>query len=126
MKHLWFGALLLGCLLASGAVSSYGVQQTQSRIVSQLEQAAEAGFSENWEQAEKFLTAAQGQWEKCRHFLAAFLDHDPMDEIDSLFGELKIYQKAKDSTLFAGLCQRLNQLAQAIRDSHKLNWWNLL
>lgn len=126
MKHLWIGALLLGCLLVTGAFSSYGVQTVQNRIITQLDQAAEAGFSENWEQADEFLAAAQGQWEKYREFLATMVDHEPMEQIDSLFGELEIYQKAKDPTLFTGLCQRLNQLAQAIRDAHKLSWWNLL
>lgn len=126
MKHLWIGATLLVCLLVAGGFSSYGVQQAQNPLTSQLKQAAEAGLREDWEQAEAFFVSAQTRWEKYRRFLAAFVDHKPMEEIDSLFGELEIYQKAKDPTHFAGVCSRLSQLAQAIRDAHRLSWWNLL
>ena len=126
MKHLWFGSLLLCFLLALGAMVSYGVQQVQAPLTDQLEQAAEAGFSEDWVSADGFLTAARDQWEKYRTFLAAVVDHKPMEEIDSLFGELEFYQKARDSTLFSGVCQRLGQLTQAIGEAYRLSWWNLL
>ena len=126
MKHLWIGALLLCCLLVLGAVVSYGVQQVQKPLTAQLEQAAEAGFGEDWTNAEGFLTAARDQWEKYRNFLAAVVDHKPMEEIDSLFGEVEVYQKIKDSTLFAGTCQKLGQLTQAIGEAYRLSWWNLL
>ena len=126
MKHLWIGALLLCCLLVLGAVVSYGVQQVQKPLTAQLEQAAMAGFEGDWSGAEDSLNAARDRWEKYRKFLAAVVDHKPMEEIDSLFGELEFYQKARNSTLFAGTCQKLGQLTQSIGESYRLNWWNLL
>ena len=110
----------------AGAAVSYGVQQVQKPLTAQLEQAAAAGFGGDWLDAEDFLTAAREQWEKYRNFLAAVVDHKPMEEIDSLFGQVEIYQKAKDSTLFAGTCQKLGQLTQAIGEAYRLSWWNLL
>lgn len=126
MKHLWIGLSLLLCLLVAGSVSSYGVQRVQKPVTAQLKQAAEAGLREDWEQAEVFFAAAQDRWETYRKFLAAFVEHAPMEEADSLFGELKLYQEAKNPVLFAGVCGRLSQLTQAIGDAHRLSWWNLL
>ena len=126
MKHLWISASLLLCLLLAGAFSSYGVQQAQKPLTSQLEQAADLGFGEDWAQAEAYFTAAQTRWETYRKFLAVFIDHEPMEEIDSLFGQTAFYIKAKDPVLFAGACNQLCQLAQAIGEAHRLSWWNLL
>lgn len=126
MKHLWIGISLLVCLLAAGAISSYGVQQAQKPLTAQLEQAADTGFRGDWEQAEAFFNAAQTHWEKHRKFLAALTDHEPMEEIDSLFGQTKFYIKAQDPVLFAGVCNRLSQLTQAIGEAYRLSWWNLL
>lgn len=126
MKHLWIGVWLLAGLLVAGGVSSYGVQQAQEAVTAQLEQAAEAGLREEWDQAERFFAAAQARWEKYRKFLAAFVEHGPMEEVDSLFGELEQYQKGENALLFAGTCRRLSQMTQAIGEAHRLSWWNLL
>lgn len=126
MKHLWFGALLLGCLLVAGAFSSYGVQQVQEPLTEQLEQAAQAGFSEDWILAEKLFSAARARWEKFHNSLAAIVDHEPMEQIDGLFEELEIYKEARNATLFSGVCLRLSQMTQTIGEANRLNWWNLL
>ena len=126
MKHLWIGISLLLCLLVAGFFSSYGVQQVQKPLTAQLEQAAEASFREDWDRAEELFAAARTRWEQYRKFLAAFVEHEPMEQIDSLFRELALYQKAKDFVLFAGVCRRLSQLTEAIGEAHRLSWWNLL
>ena len=126
MKHLWIGVSLLICLLVAGGISSYGVQQAQKPLTEQLEQAADMGFQEDWAQAQKHFAAAQTRWEKYRKFLAAFVDHEPMEEIDSFFGQTELYIQAKDPVLFAGVCRRLSQLTEAIGEAHRLSWWNLL
>lgn len=126
MKLFWSCGLLLTLLLAAGIASSIGVRQMQSPITQQLEQATQAGTQADWEQADALFSAALARWEKYREALAAFIDHGPMEEIDSLFEELKIYIGARDSLRFSALCSRLCQLTQAIGDSHLLSWWNLL
>lgn len=126
MKQLWLGILLLTVLLAAGLFSAFCVRWVQEPISLQLEQAAQAGFSENWEDAEKLSTAAQARWETYRNALASITDHRPMEEIDSLFGELESYQKAKDPVQFSSLCQRLSLLTKAVGEAHSLSWWNLL
>ena len=126
MKQIWFGALLLIALLLAGIVSSLGIRWVQDPIASQLEQAAQAGFCENWDRADTLCAAAHTRWETYRNALATVADHEPMEEIDSLFGELELYRRARDPVLFSGLCQRLCLLTRAVGEAHSLSWWNLL
>lgn len=126
MKQLWLSVLLLTVLLAAGLFSAFCVRWVQEPISSQLEQAAQAGFLENWEEAERLFHAAQARWETYRNALASITDHRPMEEIDSLFGELESYQKARDPVEFSSLCQRLSLLTRAVGEAHSLSWWNLL
>ena len=126
MKQFAFPILLLSALLIGGIVSSSWVRWVQAPISDHLEQAAEAGFQENWEQAEIFCDAARQRWEAYRHTLATVMDHRPMEEIDSLFGEMDFYRQAKDSALFSGICQRLSRMTQAMADTLSFSWWNLL
>ena len=126
MKQLAFGILLLAALLLGGIVSSCGIRWVQAPITAQLQQAAEAGLGEDWEQADALCDAAKTRWETYRHALAAVIDHGPMEEIDSLFGEMDVLRQAKDRVLFSSLCRRVSLLTQAIGESLSLNWWNLL
>lgn len=126
MKQLWPGLLLLTLLLVAGIFSSLGVRWVQAPISSQLEQAAQAGFSQDWDQVEALSAAAQARWEAYRSALASIADHGPMEEIDGLFGELNIYKRAKDPVLFSSLCSRLSLLTRQIGESYALNWQNLL
>ena len=126
MKPFTFPLLLLTVLLVGGIVSSYGVQWVQEPITQGLTQAAEAGFLENWDRAEALCDAARQRWEAYRHALAAVIDHEPMEEIDSLFGEMEVLRQAKDTVLFSSLCRRLSRLTDAIGDALSLSWWNLL
>lgn len=126
MKQLLFAIFLLILLLAVGVATMLGVRWVQAPISAQLEQAAQAGFSEDWSEAEKLCSAAQARWETYRDALAAFTDHRPMEEIDGLFGELESYKNAKDPVLFSSLCRRLSLLTQAIGEAQALSWWSLL
>ena len=126
MKQLWLSILLLTVLLAAGIFSSLGARWVQAPVADQLDHAAQAGFSENWELAEDLFRKAQTRWETYRNALATITDHGPMEEIDSLFGQLEFYRQAKDPVLFSSLCKRLSLLTEAIAESLSFSWWNLL
>ena len=126
MKPFAFPLLLLAALLIGGIVSSSWVRWVQEPITDGLELAAEAGALENWEQAKTLCDAARQRWEAYRHALAAVMDHRPMEEIDSLFGEMDFYRQAKNSALFSGICQRLSRMTQALGEALSFSWWNLL
>ena len=126
MKRGWFGAGLLLVLLALGITSSVLMQNFHKPLSQQLEQAGEYALEENWEKAVKIAESAEETWRKLWHFSAAVSDHEPMEQIDSLFAQLEIYRKAGDCLGFANTCASLSRQVEAMGDAHKLSWWNLL
>ena len=126
MKRSIWGITILVALLIWGIAIAAGMGTVHEGISDLLEQAAAAAELGNWQQAEELIRQAEGKWQRYHHFTAAFADHTPMDELDGLFAELMIFLKNRESPHFASTCARLSLLAQAMADSHGLQWWNLL
>lgn len=126
MKRFWIGLGILLFLLGLGTASAWGIQSIHDPIAKQLQQAGQAAADGAWDQAQTLLEDSQHRWHKWQHFTAAFADHAPMEEINSLFAELKIYAQARDALHFSALCARLAHLTQAIAESHCPFWWNFL
>jgi hypothetical protein len=124
-RSIW-GIAILVALLILGIAIAAGMGNVHEGISDLLEQAAAAAELGNWQQAEELTRQAEGKWQRYHHFTAAFADHTPMDELDGLFAELMIFLKNRESPHFASTCARLPLLAQAMADSHGLQWWNLL
>ncbi len=126
MKRLWLGIGLLGLLLILGLLLQAAVSGIYVPLSNTLEQASEAALEENWQQASLWADNAARQWEKHRRITAAFADHTPMDEVDMLFAEMRVYERERDGAHFAACCNQLAEMARAIADAHSLSWWNLL
>lgn len=126
MKRFWIGICILALLLAGSAAICVGMQRVHAPIAAQLSQAAEAALSGDPESAEALFYRANARWEKYHRFTAAFADHTPMDEMDTLLEEAEVYAAAQEQPHFAAVCAHLSVLAAAIADSHTLSWWNLL
>jgi hypothetical protein len=124
-RSIW-GIAILVALLILGIAIAAGMGNVHEGISDLLEQDATAAELGNWQQAEELTRQAEGKWQQYHHFTAAFADHTPMDELDGLFAELMIFLKNRESPHFASTCARLSLLAQAMADSHGLQWWNLL
>lgn len=126
MKRCWFGFILLVILLLGGVFSSKTLIDNQKEISTHLRQAAEAAADEDWEAAKSTLTAAREKWEKGWHFTASFADHEPMEDIDSLFAQAEIYLRSQNPEALAAVCAELVCSVDDIGEAHALNWWNLL
>lgn len=126
MKRLWIGLSLLVVLLAGGCLIHTALARIHEPIAADLEQAAAAALMEDWATARDLAEHAAIRWEKFHRFTAAFADHTPMDELDGLFAELKIYAGMRENPHFSSTCTHLSFLAAAIAESHRLSWWNLL
>ncbi len=126
MKRFWFGITLLLVLLAGGIVSSICLDRLHTPISHELSLAAEAALGEQWEDAVRLAHQAKSQWQKQRHAVAAITSHSPMEQIDSLFDELEIYQAAGEVLPFASCCAALSALILAMAEAQTMNWWNLL
>lgn len=126
MKRFWIGICLLVGLLAVTVGISVHMNRVHMPMAQQLRQAAEAALQEDWQQAAVLADRARQSWEKNWHCTAVFADHTPMDEMDGLFAELKVYGRVREKEHFAATCDRLAKLAEAMADSHHPGWWNLL
>lgn len=126
MKRCWFGLGLLVVLLALGLFFSCKMSADQQRIAHRLRDAREAAAAEDWDGAETLLGSAREEWQRRWHFTAAFADHEPMEEIDSLFAQGQVYLTSRNPEELASICAQLERSIQAVGDAHGLTWWNLL
>lgn len=126
MKRLWIGLSILVVLLAGCCLIHTALARIHDPIATDLEQAAAAALIEDWATARDLALHATTRWEKFHRFTAAFADHTPMDELDSLFAELRIYAGTRENPHFSATCTHLSFLATSIAESHRLSWWNLL
>lgn len=109
MKRLWVGIILLLILLAG----TLAVTVAMDRIYAPMVEALEAGD----------LEAAEERYGRWRDLTAAFADHGPMEEMDSLFARAEV---CGDEQERKALCAELAQRARAMSNAHSPTWWNLL
>lgn len=124
MRRFWLGiGVLVFLSLGSLAVGKW-VEQLHAPVVRNLEQAISLAEEGAEEAALQAVRAAKEQWDRGWQFVAAFADHEPMDEVDNLFSALRAY--APDSEEFVAYCQQLLQRTGAVLRNQTLSWWNLL
>lgn len=126
MRRLWVGVLLLLVLMGIGIFTAWTMEKTHKPVAQMLEQAAQAAMMKDWEKAERLCNDARTQWEKHWKMTAAVADHEPMEEVDSLFAEIKVYLYSKEDVHFAAVCRNLSRLVEAVGEAHTINWWNLM
>ena len=126
MRRLWIGFGVLAALLALGAAVSWGMDVVHRPAARQLEQAADAALAGNWQEAQRYADGAQSRWQRYRKFTASVADHTPMDDVEGLYAQLKVYAEEKDAAHFAAICLELARLSDAMADSHSPVWWNFL
>lgn len=126
MGRFWFGVVLLIGLMALGLVTGVAMEKEHSQIGDVLEQAAQSAAQGDLDGAAALGQQAADRWKKHRSATAAMADHAPMEEIDSLFAQLEIYENTRQPVCFATCSAKLSMLVRAVGEAHSLNWWNLL
>lgn len=126
MNRLWIGIGILLVLFAMGIGMLWGSRVFFEKISDGLEQAGELALAGNWTAATAKVQKCRTQWEAYRRFWAAFTDHEPVEEMQTLFSQLELYSQRQLDVDFAVTCRHLCQLAEAINESHSLCWWSVL
>lgn len=126
MGRFWFGLGILLLILALGFFVHFHADSANTEIAEALELAAEKVLQNDITAAHQFAREAHAAWKENWQSTAAFADHAPMDEIDSLFAVLDLYQKTGRHEDFAAYCARTAMLIRAIGEGQTFNWWNLL
>lgn len=124
MRRFALGIGVLAILLVGSLAVGKRVDQLHGPVVRNLEQAialAEEGAEAAALQA---VQTAKEQWSRGWQFVAAFADHEPMDEVDDLFSALSAYKP--DSAEFVAYCRQLLLRIGSVLRNQTLSWWNLL
>ena len=122
----WIGIGILVVLLLIGIFVTLYTADAQDRIAQVLSESRESAAVGQWEKAAGKYFQARERWEKHRKSIASIVDHEPMEEADSLFAQLEVYLKARDPVAYCSCCASLEVFARAIGESHSVSWWSLL
>lgn len=125
MKKLWAGIAILAVLLGIGIGAAAVMQHIHGDLAHRLEEAADLCASQ-WGQANALANSARESWEQHQHWIAALVDHEPLEEIESLFAQLSLCQSCHDTEEFAAVCLRIAGICNMLEESHSPYWWNLL
>ena len=125
-RRFWYGLGILLIFLALGLWMAHGMEKMHAPVTDQLEQAAQVALSGNLDKGITLAEQAEVIWQKHRGLTAAMADHAPMEEIDSLFSQVRNYAKCGNVAEFAAYCGRIAKLVEAVGEAHGLNWQNLL
>ena len=124
MKRIWFGAVMLAVLLILGFCSSTLMERTHLSQAEELDHAAALALNGNWTEAETALFTARDRWNQRKSIIAGLCDHEPMDQIEGLFGQLEIFALSRDTVSFSSSCVYLSKQLEALGKSHSLNLQN--
>ena len=124
MRRFGLGIALLGVLLLGSLAVGKQMEQIHGPVAQHIEQAISLAAEGSAERAAAAVALAKEQWNRGWKFLAAFADHQPMEEVDDLFAAVAAY--SPDSQEFSACCQQLLQQTAAVLRSQILSWWNLL
>lgn len=125
MKRVVFGVILLAALLVLGFVSQSFMVNAHQNSAFLLERAGLEALDDNWDMAQLLYNRAKRNWDKEYHLSAALADHDPMEDVDSLYAQLGIFAQQQETTHFAALCMETAKRLQAMADAHVLSWWSV-
>lgn len=126
MKRMWIGIGFLLVIFTVGCCLSVAFDRIHRPLSQDLEEASRCALAGDWETAASLTDKAAAQWEKLRDLTAAAADHEPLEEVDALFAQLRAPLQERDGTVFAVLCTRLASLCDAMADSQAVHWWSLL
>ncbi len=126
MRRFLLGVALLTALLFFGLWIRAGTDKVLIPISHRLQQASLQCLSGDFAQGQALAEQAQQDWDSVWHYIASFTDHAPMDEIDSLFGQLETFYAESNTADFAACCAKLSRLVRAVADAQIPSWWNIL
>lgn len=126
MRRSLFGFILMIALLVIGIAAAVWMEEHHTLIAEDLAAASRCAIDGDWENARYHVVRAEEAWQKqwCRD--AALTDHQPMEEIDSLFSRLAVFGELKDTGEFSAGCRELCRRVEALSDVHGIQWWNFL
>ena len=126
MNRLWIGIALLVLLPVVGFGMMWGNVSFFGALSREVDACEEAALAENWTLVAEKAAQCREKWEKYCHFWASVTDHAPIEQMNTLFSQLELYENRRKAVEFAACCRAIATQMEAIRESHSLAWWNIL
>ena len=125
MTRFRIGAGLLLVLLVLCFWSQVRMTKLQKPIAVLVLQAETSAAGEDWPGAAGSISRAREEWEDHRTFVAALADHQPLEDVESLFAMAQAYSVCRDGTQFRATCQELNRRILAVMEAQELNFGSI-
>jgi hypothetical protein len=126
MKHVKLGLCILAVLFALGLLLTSCLSGLRRELCGAMNTAATAALEERWEEADEAAGAGHRLWEQRRKFVASVVDHELLEEADTLFAQLDVYGALQLAAEYTTVCKCLVRQMDAIGESQSLRWWHLL
>ena len=120
------GPAILVLLLLAGMLAAWYLNRHHTAMAEKMEDSSWMALSGQWENAGELAMSVRRDWEKGWRLRAVVTDHSPMEEIDSLFWELTVYEAAGERMEFARICSILAEKLRSIAAAGGFSWWNVL
>lgn len=125
-RRFWLGIALLALFLALGLGTAWGMHAIHQPAAADLQAASREALDGNFPEAVAVADRAYRRWQLYRNCTATLADHNPMDDVDALFAEMRIYAQAQEVPHFAACCAQLEVLLKAMAEAHAPTWWCFL
>ena len=125
MTRFRIGVGLLIVLLAVCVLSQLRMGAIQKPIAAQVDRAQTLAAREDWPAAGAAVAEARQEWECSRTFVSALADHQPLEDVESLFAMAQAYSVCRDGTQFRATCQELNRRILAVMEAQELNFGSI-
>ena len=126
MRRFWIGLGILVLIWIAGVWTTSRLEITHSEITRQLDRSASAALEGHWFRADSLAEDTLQKWQDCWGLSAALADHTVLDEIDGMLAQAEVYRNNREAISYAAICARISQAIDALQESHRLTWRNLL
>lgn len=126
MKSLFSACLILAALFGASITNAVVVTNVTDEIHETLSLSQQAAQQEDWDTAHQLLARAQETWETHNAYLHTMVNHDELDEAESLFAEIGQYAKQQDANKYCTFSECLAVQLDHIQETQQLSIQNVL
>lgn len=125
IKPFFIALLIFVSLFTAGAMNCRTVTTLSDSIDTQLRTSQAAAKGGRWEEAEQALAQASQTWQDHEAYLHVVLDHNEIDEAESLFAEVRQYADQQDRNKYCTGAERLCVQLSHMKETQQLSLKNI-
>ena len=126
MKAFYVPALLLALILGFSLWTGAYVERGTAACFQKLQKADELAAQENWEEAEAQILQGHKSWQQNQAFFHAIMEHEELDEAESLFASAFAACDERDEPDFHATLAQLLKSLRHLSEKQQLSLNNIL